>query len=136
MTLVPSSSSSNAPPCESVLFYGFLCSLRLSTGFDVALSDGVRDFRTLRPDLVARIMLSLVLARTAASSRSFFLPAFSVSLSSSSEATSTQSNHFDLPFSLGVTFLMAIPFFFADRDGVLGAFFAGVVGGVDGGRHV
>ena len=124
---VPCSSSSNNPPSD------FICHFSSDSSCSLALIDfdfrpsGVRDFRTLPPDFVAWIIVSLVLARTAAAS---------ASASSSSEATSTQPTHFDLPFFLGVAFLIAIPFFLADLV-VLGSFFAAafVLGGVDG-RHV
>ena len=115
-----SSSSSNAPPSDFVRRFSSdsSCCLSASTTFDFLLSSGVRDFRTLLPDFVARIIVSLVLARRAAAS---------ASSSSSSEATSTQPTHFDLPFFfLGVAFLTAIPFFLADLV-VMGIFFAFVV---------
>ena len=77
-----SSSSSDAPP----------------SGVDFCTSSGVRNFFTLRPALVAKTIISLVLARAAVGSSS-------LSLASSSETISYQPFFF-----LGVAFLIAIPF--------------------------
>ena len=116
--LVPSSSSSSsssaktAPPCECVrpFSFGALSSLLALTGFEFFPSSGNHDFRILSPDFVARIIVSMVLARVAAASASASSSSFS-----SSEGSSNQPGYFDRPFFfLGVAFLTAIPFFFTD----------------------